>query len=130
MVTSARYKRYGDAGRKIRIKALTTKGVAQAYLNPVKFKNSFFQIYKQNSSKLKAGSEFRKLISKKTNLVENSEGPSESSKHSYQEAEREAFVEWINTALKDDKETKPYLPINPTDEKEVFEKIKDGIILW
>ena len=127
MVTSARYKRYGDAGRKIRIKALTTKGVAQAYLNPL---NSFFQIYKQNSSKLKAGSEFRKLISKKTNLVENSEGPSESSKHSYQEAEREAFVEWINTALKDDKETKPYLPINPADEKEVFEKIKDGIILW
>lgn len=126
-MTSARYKRYGDAGRKIRIKALTTKGVAQAYLNPL---NSFFQIYKQNSSKLKAGSEFRKLISKKTNLVENSEGPSESSKHSYQEAEREAFVEWINTALKDDKETKPYLPINPADEKEVFEKIKDGIILW
>ena len=92
--------------------------------------NFFFQIYKQNSNKLKAGSEFRKLISKKTNLVENSEGPSESSKHSYQEAEREAFVEWINTALKDDKEAKPYLPINPTDEKEVFEKIKDGIILW
>ena len=112
------------------MKALTTKGVAQAYLNPLKFMNSFFQIYKQNSSKLKAGSEFRKLISKKTNLVENSEGPSESSKHSYQEAEREAFVEWINTALKDDKETNPYLPINPTDEKEVFEKIKDGIILW
>ena len=92
--------------------------------------NFFFQIYKQNSSKLKAGSEFKKLISKKTNLVENSEGSSESSKHSYQEAEREAFVEWINTALKDDKETKAYLPINPTDEKEVFEKIKDGIILW
>ncbi|CAH3045459.1 unnamed protein product [Porites lobata] len=93
--------------------------------------NEFLEIYKQNSKKFSAGSEFKKLI-KKRDQLESSGGTSESSaegtKHSYSEAERVAFVDWINTALKDDKEAQAYLPINPAT-SDVFEKMKDGIIL-
>ena len=36
---------------------------------------------------------------------------------------------WINTALKVDREAEAYLPLNP-ETGDVFQKIKDGIILW
>ena len=58
-----------------------------------------------------------------------SESSAEGTKHSYSEAERIAFVDWINSALKDDAEARVYLPINAAT-SDVFEKIKDGIILW
>lgn len=90
------------------------------------------QIYKKNSKKFSAGTEFKKLIKKREQLDVSggtSESSAEGTKHSYSEAERVAFVDWINTALKDDKEAQVYLPINPAT-SDVFEKIKDGIILW
>ena len=90
------------------------------------------QIYKKNSKKFSAGSEFKKLIKKREQLDVSggtSESSAEGTKHSYSEAERVAFVDWINTALKDDAEAQVYLPIDPAS-SDVFEKIKDGIILW
>ena len=90
------------------------------------------QIYKKNSKKFSAGSEFKKLIKKKEQ-IESSGGTSESSaegtKHSYSDAERVAFADWINTALQDDQEAKAYLPIDPATQ-DIFTKIQDGIILW
>ena len=58
-----------------------------------------------------------------------SESSAEGTKHSYSEAEKVAFVDWMNTALTDDAEARVYLPINPATSG-LFEKIKDGIILW
>ena len=58
-----------------------------------------------------------------------SEASAEGTKHSSSDAEREAFADWINYVLNDDKDCKAYLPINShTDE--MFEKLKDGILLW
>ena len=92
----------------------------------------FTQIYKKNSKKFSAGTEFKKLI-KKTEKVEISGGTSESSaegtKHTLAEAEKVAFVDWINTALQDDAEAKAYLPMDPATQ-DLFVKINDGIILW
>lgn len=91
-----------------------------------------FQIYKKNSKKFSAGTEFKKLIKKK-DQIESSGGMSESSaegtKHSYSDAERVAFADWMNTALKDDAEAKAYLPIDPSTQ-DIFTKIQDGILLW
>ncbi|XP_015761082.1 PREDICTED: plastin-3-like [Acropora digitifera] len=93
--------------------------------------NEFLEIYKQNSKQFSAGSEFKKLLKKKEQL-DVSGGTSESSAegtiHSYSEAERVAFVDWMNSALKEDVEARVYLPINPAT-SDVFEKIKDGILL-
>lgn len=93
--------------------------------------NEFLEIYKQNSKQFSAGSEFKKLLKKKEQL-DVSGGTSESSAegtiHSYSEAERVAFVDWMNSALKEDVEACVYLPINPAT-SDVFEKIKDGILL-
>lgn len=93
--------------------------------------NEFLEIYKKNSKKFSAGSEFKKLIKKREQLDVSggtSESSAEGTKHSYSEAERIAFVDWINSALKDDAEARVYLPINAAT-SDVFEKIKDGIIL-
>ncbi|XP_022782444.1 plastin-3-like [Stylophora pistillata] len=93
--------------------------------------NEFLEIYKKNSKKFSAGTEFKKLI-KKTEKVEISGGTSESSaegtKHTFSEAEKVAFVDWINTALQDDAEAKAYLPMDPATQ-DLFVKINDGIIL-
>ncbi|KAJ7392218.1 hypothetical protein OS493_013594 [Desmophyllum pertusum] len=93
--------------------------------------NEFLEIYKKNSKKFSAGSEFKKLIKKKENLASSggtSESSAEGTKHTYSDAERVAFVDWINTALQDDTEAKAYLPMNPVT-SELFEKMNDGIIL-
>ena len=92
----------------------------------------FFQIYKKNSKKFSAGSEFKKLIKKRDRLESlggTSKISTEGTKHSFIEAEKVAFVDWINTALQDDEEVKAYLPLNP-ETSDVFGKIKNGIILW
>ncbi|KAL9978702.1 hypothetical protein ACROYT_G016251 [Oculina patagonica] len=93
--------------------------------------NEFLEIYKKNSKKFSAGSEFKKLIKKK-DQIESSGGTSESSaegtKHSYSDAERVAFADWMNTALQDDPEAKAYLPFDPATQ-DIFTKIQDGILL-
>lgn len=47
--------------------------------------------------------------------------------HTVLDSERMAFTNHVNEVLKDDKDIKPRLPIN---EKEIFEAVGDGILLW
>lgn len=47
--------------------------------------------------------------------------------HTVLESERVAFTNHVNEVLKDDKDIKARLPI---DEKEIFEAVGDGILLW
>lgn len=93
--------------------------------------NEFLEIYKKNSKKFSAGSEFKKLLKKKEQIATSggtSESSAEGTKHSYSDAERVAFADWMNTALQDDKEAKAYLPFDPATQ-DIFTKIQDGIIL-
>ncbi len=43
--------------------------------------------------------------------------------------EQLAFSDWINTNLGEDKDLKHLLPIGSTG-RSLFEKVKDGILLW
>lgn len=47
--------------------------------------------------------------------------------HTVLDSEREAFTKHVNEVLKDDKDIKTRLPIH---EKEIFEAVGDGVILW
>ena len=85
------------------------------------------------STKLKS-SQFKELIKKrdKINITGgSSEASAEGTKHSYSDAEKAAFADWINYVLGDDADCKAYLPIVASGESEdMFEKCKDGILLW
>lgn len=61
-----------------------------------------------------------------------SDSSAEGTTHTYSEAESFAFVDWINSALKDDAEaSKKYLPIDDSNAGiDLFEKVKDGVLLW
>ena len=48
--------------------------------------------------------------------------------HHYSMVERVSFTNWINEQLKHDELSKPYLPINPDCESDLFEKLSDGIV--
>lgn len=93
----------------------------------------FFQIYKSVSNKLKS-SAFKELIKKrdKINITGGtSEQSAEGTKHSYSDAEKAAFADWINYVLEDDADCKRYLPFSTSSESDdIFEKCKDGILLW
>lgn len=43
--------------------------------------------------------------------------------------EQLAFSDWVNTNLGEDKDLKHLLPIGSTG-RSLFEKVKDGILLW
>jgi hypothetical protein len=47
--------------------------------------------------------------------------------HTVLDSERVAFTNHVNEVLKDDKDIKARLPVN---EKEIFEAVGDGILLW
>lgn len=47
--------------------------------------------------------------------------------HTVLDSERMAFTNHVNEVLKDDKDIKARLPIN---EKEIFEAVGDGVMLW
>jgi len=47
--------------------------------------------------------------------------------HTVLDSERSAFTNHVNEVLKDDKDIKNRLPIH---EKEIFEAVGDGVILW
>lgn len=91
------------------------------------------QIYKNVSKKVKS-SAFKELIKKreKINITGgSSEASAEGTKHSYSDAEKAAFADWINYVLEDDADCKIYLPISSSsDSGDMFEKCKDGILLW
>jgi len=48
--------------------------------------------------------------------------------HHYSISERVSFSNWINDQLKTDTLSKPYLPIDPNCESDLFEKLSDGIV--
>ena len=75
------------------------------------------------------------MLSKRERVVAQggtSIGSAEGTTHSYSEAENYAFIDWINSALKEDEEAaKKYLPISTGNKgADLFEKCKDGVILW
>lgn len=94
--------------------------------------NEFVQIYSKVSTKAKS-SAFKELIKKreKVNVKGGaSEASAEGTKHSYSDGEKAAFADWINSVLATDADCIPYLPIDVAgDSDELFEKMKDGILL-
>lgn len=75
------------------------------------------------------------MLSKRERVVAHggtSVGSADGTTHSYAEAENVAFIDWINSALKDDEEAaRKYLPVK-VDNKgaDLFQKCKDGVLLW
>ena len=58
-------------------------------------------------------------------------GATEGTKHSSSDSEEAAFADWINYVLAEDRDCSSYLPINLAENSdELFEKLKDGILLW
>ena len=75
------------------------------------------------------------MLSKRDKMVSHggtSESSAEGTTHTYSEAENYAFIDWINSALKEDEEAaRKYLPIDPSNQgAELFQKVKDGVVLW
>lgn len=75
------------------------------------------------------------MLSKREKVVAQggtSIGSAEGTTHSYSEAENFAFIDWINSALKDDEEAaRKYLSIKVDNKgNDLFEKCKDGVLLW
>ncbi len=90
-------------------------------------------MYMKVSTKAKS-SAFKELIKKreKVNVKGGaSEASAEGTKHSYSDGEKAAFADWINSVLGNDPDCASYLPIDVQgDSDELFEKLKDGIMLW
>lgn len=77
-------------------------------------------------------STFKQHVTTKENLQKiggTSEASNEGTTHSVRVEEQLAFSDWINSNLKNDPDLKHILPID-ADGKELYEKIKDGILLW
>lgn len=53
----------------------------------------------------------------------------EGSLHSYSHEEKKSIVEHINSLLQNDSQLSSIIPINPNSE-DIFEVVKDGILLW
>lgn len=94
-----------------------------------------FDEFEKLCKELKAnelGSTFKHVVSKKENL-ETLGGISEASSvgttHSVRLEEQLAFSDWINTNLAHDPDLKHLLPID-SEGKALYDKVKDGILLW
>jgi len=75
---------------------------------------------------------FKQVVSKKENLQTiggMSEASSEGTTHSVRFEEQLAFSHWINDHLGHDPHLKHLLPIDP-EGKGLYDKVKDGILLW
>ena len=75
---------------------------------------------------------FKTVVSKKENLTTiggMSEASSAGTTHSVRIEEQLAFSHWINDHLGHDKDLKHLLPIDP-EGKGLYDKVKDGILLW
>lgn len=75
---------------------------------------------------------FKSSISKRVNLDTLggiSEASSSGTTHSVRHEEQVAFSDWINTNLGADSDLKDLLPIDP-EGKLLYDKVKDGILLW
>ena len=69
--------------------------------------------------------EMAQLASAQVNVVK---GSTEDIKHSFSDAEKYNFVDFINQALHDDPDLKGVLPLDP-ETNAVFEASKDGVLL-
>lgn len=77
-------------------------------------------------------STFKQAVSKKENLEHlggMSDASSEGTTHSVRLEEQMAFSGWINSNLSHDPDLKQLLPID-AEGKQLYEKLKDGLILW
>lgn len=54
---------------------------------------------------------------------------SETSLHSFSAEEVSGIVEYINELLRDDKDLKNILPVDPNSD-DIFDAVKDGILTW
>lgn len=75
---------------------------------------------------------FRTAVSKRENLQHiggTSEASNEGTTHSVRVEEQLAFSDWINSNLQHDPDLSKLLPIDP-EGKTLYEKVKDGILLW
>ncbi|XP_046858889.1 plastin-3-like [Xenia sp. Carnegie-2017] len=96
--------------------------------------DEFVEIYSKESTQLQA-SGFKSMVRKFKNSVKIQGGVSQSSAdgttHSLTDSERMAFCDWINSTLEDDKDLSRLglLPVDPTSESDLFQKIQNGIIL-
>lgn len=75
---------------------------------------------------------FRTAVSKRENLQHlggTSEASNEGTTHSVRVEEQLAFSDWINSNLSHDPDLKKLLPID-AEGKYLYEKVKDGILLW
>ena len=57
----------------------------------------------------------------------STEASADGTTHTTSDAEKVAFKDWINSQLKTDPDCKPYLMLTMDN---MFENLKDGIILW
>lgn len=72
------------------------------------------------------------MVSKKENLETlggMSDASSEGTTHSVRLEEQLAFSDWINSNLGADPDLRHLLPIDPQG-KGLYDKVKDGILLW
>lgn len=77
-------------------------------------------------------STFKQVVSKKENLETlggMSEASSEGTTHSVRLEEQLAFSDWINSNLSHDPDLKHLLPID-AEGKALYDRVKDGILLW
>ena len=94
-----------------------------------------FEEFEKLCKELKAnelGSTFKQVVSKKENLETLggiSTASSEGTTHSVRLEEQLAFSDWINTNLSHDPDLKHLLPID-AEGKTLYDKVKDGILLW
>lgn len=77
-------------------------------------------------------STFKQVVQKRENLQHlggTSEASNEGTTHSVRVEEQLAFSDWINSNLRQDPDLKHLLPID-SDGKTLYDKVKDGILLW
>jgi len=77
-------------------------------------------------------SKFKQVVSKKENLETlggMSDASSEGTTHSVRLEEQLAFSDWVNSNLHHDTDLKHLLPIDP-EGKALYDRVKDGILLW
>ena len=77
-------------------------------------------------------STFKKVVSKRDNLETlggMSAASSDGTTHSVRLEEQLAFSDWVNSNLGHDPDLKHLLPIDP-EGKTLYDKVKDGILLW
>lgn len=75
---------------------------------------------------------FRTAVSKRENLQHlggTSEASNEGTTHSVRVEEQLAFSDWINSNLQHDPDLRKLLPID-SEGKNLYDKVKDGILLW